>query len=434
MAIPFNTAAQPLIIGGMHRSGTSLTASLFASAGIDLGAELLGVNASNPMGHFEDVGFFSFHRRALVAQGLGSEGYTATARGDVPAALEKEAHDLLAARTRPGTAWGWKDPRTTLFLDFWQERLPDARHVFVFRRPWEVADSLFRRGDDTFTLNPAFALDVWTHYNRLILDFVSRHPARCLVFEISQVIADPDAVVAAVRSRLDVPLAAPDRRYVDSLFSRDDAATRATLVRTLAPEAWRTYLELRDLAGSAAGADAIDRSQPLGECAVLEWARASRAANLAAEAEARIRAETEARVRAEADERLRVEVEERLRAAAAERRRRRSPAVAVRRAGEKLLARIVEASRWLSRPPHLAPADVPRLLPFPRAEAPDIAAEDHGRPSPAAAVWRAGEVVLAGVVAASRRLFRPEPHAPADVPDLIPFPQAAAPRPAKRAA
>lgn len=350
-----DVSARPLLIGGMHRSGTSLTAALFASAGLDIGPELLGANPANPMGHFEDVGFFTFHRRALVAQGLGADGFTATARGTVPIALEQEAHALVAARSRPRVAWGWKEPRTTLFLDFWQQRLPDARHVFVFRRPWEVADSLFRRGDDTFALNPAFALDVWAHYNRLIIDFVHRHPTRCLVFDITQVIADPDAMIDAVRSRLDVPLAAPDRLFHDALFDRDAGPTRATIVRALAPHAWETYLELRDLAGVAGEPEIEPEEARLGECAVLEWARASRAAAQARAAEARIDAEVRAR----------------LATAAAERRRRRSPAALVEWARTRVIGGAVQAARTLFRRARSG-QESPDLLPFPRAATTDV--------------------------------------------------------------
>lgn len=358
-----DVSSRPLLVGGMHRSGTSLTASLFAGAGLDLGPEMLGASPSNPAGHFEDLGFLAFHRRALEALGLCTDGYTDSARGTVPAHLEPEARDLLAARTRPGVAWGWKEPRTTLFLDFWQDRIPDARHVFVFRRPWEVADSLFRRGDDIFALNPAFALDVWTHYNRRIIDFVARHAERCLVFEVSQVIADPAAVIAAVRSRLDVPLAAPGRRYVDELFTRDDAGTRATLVRELAPEAWRTYLELRGLAGCEA--EEPTRDGTLRECAIREWARASSVASRARAVEARIRAELGDRAHAPVDERVRAQNEERRDTAAPERRPRHSPATVVGRVSATLLA----AARWArSHPRPAPPVEAPELLPFPRSE------------------------------------------------------------------
>ena len=140
-----NLSDQPLLIGGMHRSGTSLTASLFASAGLDLGPELLGACEFNPLGHFEDLGFFDLHCRALVAQGLPSEGYTATERAIMPDEFEPEIDDLLSARMERGVAWGWKEPRTILFLDYWRSRLPPARYVFVVRRPWGVADSQIGR-------------------------------------------------------------------------------------------------------------------------------------------------------------------------------------------------------------------------------------------------------------------------------------------------
>lgn len=357
-------AARPLIIGGMHRSGTSLTASLFASAGINLGPELLGANDSNPSGHFEDCGVMRFHARSLAAHGICTEGYTADARGRVPATLAGEALDLLAARQRPGVAWGWKEPRTTLFLDFWQEQLPEARHVFVFRRPWEVADSLFRRGDEAFALNPRFALDVWTHYNRLILDFVGRHPDRCAVFEISQVIANPQRVFAAVRSRLGVPLGRPAQLYNNTLFTHDDHAPRAALVRALAPETWRTYEELRELAGSGAVGEARPRQEmAIGENAVLEWARASRAEVMVrrlAEEQARLRGEEESR-------RLAEDAARRL----AEEQARRRPWVhverAVRHARNVLLRQIGSIVRRLLPEPLPEPRSPgPALLPFPR--------------------------------------------------------------------
>jgi len=339
-----DASARPLLVGGMHRSGTSLTASLVASAGIDLGPELLGANDSNPAGHFEDLGIQDFHCRALVARGLCSEGYTATSQGEVPAALEPRADELLAERMRPGVAWGWKEPRTTLFLDYWQRRLPQARHMFVFRRPWEVADSLFRRGDRTFLENPMFAFDVWAHYNRLILDFARRHPSRCVVFNITQVIADPQRVLAEVRSRLDVPIGRPAARYREELFSLDAGFIRATIVRGVAPEAWQTYVDLCSLAGvtdeltTQAAAEAS-----LGECAVLEWARASRAEADAPEVPA---APATTVCLPFGERRGRV--------------RRRSLAETVRRASARSLARLAAIGR--------------RLLPTRRIAAPDVLA------------------------------------------------------------
>lgn len=269
----------PLVIGGMHRSGTSFTASVFAGAGLDLGPDLLGATDGNARGHYEDTGFLDFHIRALVAQGYGREGYV-TQPCDVPPLLEPVARGLVAERAAGGRPWGWKEPRTTLFLDFWQRIAPDARHVFVFRPPWEVVDSIFRRGDTPFLENPSHALDVWVHYNRLIVDFVRRHPDRCLVFDIGQVIADPAAAVATVSSRLDMPLGDPQACFEPALFTRDESSLHATIVRAASPAACELLDELRSLADVDPRATAVAErcaSATAAACALAEWSRASRA-------------------------------------------------------------------------------------------------------------------------------------------------------------
>ncbi|MEL7418373.1 MAG: hypothetical protein AAGK10_07335 [Cyanobacteria bacterium J06555_3] len=43
-----------IIITGMHRSGTSLTASLLQSAGVYLGDRLMSADSGNAKGYFED--------------------------------------------------------------------------------------------------------------------------------------------------------------------------------------------------------------------------------------------------------------------------------------------------------------------------------------------------------------------------------------------
>lgn len=63
------SADHPLLVYGMHRSGTSLTASLFHAAGVRQGDQLLGANHRNDRGHYEDLGINEFHRTALHAQG-----------------------------------------------------------------------------------------------------------------------------------------------------------------------------------------------------------------------------------------------------------------------------------------------------------------------------------------------------------------------------
>lgn len=223
--------SRPLILAGMHRSGTSLTASLLASAGLHVGDHLLGPGPGNPVGHFEDLGFLEFHRRALREVGDDSDGFSARAVTTLPPDLVTMADALLAERSAAGRPWGWKDPRTTLFLDFWAERAGDARFLFVFRNPAEVADSLFRRGDCFFLDEPMRALSVWRDYNELIITFVTHHPDRCLVVDINDVIKDSHATCERIRSRLGVPLRSPSAVFSADLFGKNCTPRAMAVIR-----------------------------------------------------------------------------------------------------------------------------------------------------------------------------------------------------------
>lgn len=279
-APPHEHSPGPLVICGMHRSGTSLTASLFGGAGVNLGDRLFGPNVGNSLGHFEDVGFLEFHMRALHSLGCNYEGYVTRSLPPLADEFTTEARQIIADRAAAGRLWGWKEPRTTLFLDFWDQLLPDARYVFVFRNPWDVADSLFRRGDAAFVVDPRLAIEIWVAYNRRIADFIHRHPSRCVAFEISQLIADPDNVFEMVRSRLHLRIGSPPDSFRNDLFGRECNLHGSAIVRALVPEAYDVYQRLRCVAGeSAATAEEppVD-AMALAGYAVEEWARASRAA------------------------------------------------------------------------------------------------------------------------------------------------------------
>ena len=70
------------MLGGMHRSGTSLLASLFEGAGVSVGTRLLGSGTGNDVGHFEDLDFQEFHQRALVGKGLSADRLTELRHGE----------------------------------------------------------------------------------------------------------------------------------------------------------------------------------------------------------------------------------------------------------------------------------------------------------------------------------------------------------------
>jgi hypothetical protein len=298
--LPAVEEARPLVITGMHRSGTSLLASLCAGAGVNVGSRLMGASRGNDRGHWEDLDFYEFHARALEANGVGPEGFACADELLVPPAMRDDAARVIAGKAASQTPWGWKDPRTTLFLDFWQSLLPEAVYVFVFRSPWEVADSLFRRGDPIFVRHPAFAVRVWYHYNRSIVNFFLANRSKCVLKEVTQVAANPAAVFAEVREHLGVPVGEPPARFEEPLLQRDDGSLRQDIVAAFQPEAMALYAEMRRLAGfddSASDVPTPCDMATLAEHAIVEWSRAAATTNQArAVAEARLAGEVAARV------------------------------------------------------------------------------------------------------------------------------------------
>ncbi|MEO1623299.1 MAG: sulfotransferase, partial [Cyanobacteria bacterium J06632_3] len=129
---------QPVIITGMHKSGTSLTSSVLQASGVHIGENLMGPGPGNYLGHFEDMELYALHCHALASQGIHMDGWTAQSRVSMPQQFLPRVQNLLEHRQKSPRLWGWKDPRTTLFLDFWKQTLPNAKFVFVYRNPWEV--------------------------------------------------------------------------------------------------------------------------------------------------------------------------------------------------------------------------------------------------------------------------------------------------------
>ena len=190
-----------LVITGMHRSGTSLVAGLAAAGGVDMGAELMPASKGNRQGHFEDLELVRFHEACLERRGAGAL---------LPPAADFEIEQFdheeervaraILARRAGKALWGWKDPRTTLFLPLWDHLLAGAFFVLVYRHPVEVALSLVRRGLDLeVQLDPSTAIQAWTTYNRRLLAFRARSPERCLLWPIAAATRDLGAALAQLR-------------------------------------------------------------------------------------------------------------------------------------------------------------------------------------------------------------------------------------------
>ncbi|MEG3988057.1 glycosyltransferase [Microcoleus sp. S28C3] len=259
-----DTKPSVFIVTGMHRSGTSLTASLFQEVGVDIGKKLVGPADGNVKGHFENVDFVEFHKSVLRSHGIDELGCTFEKTIPVAAEYVEIAKRAIDQNQQTHKHWGWKDPRTTLFLDFWLTLLPEANFICVYRSPWEVVDSLYRRGTDVSLLqNPEMAVKMWVHYNQKVLELYERFPDRCLLANVYPIGNTPELFIERINENFHVNLGAiPGDNFEESLLVNDIVKShRPSLIEKYFPEALELYELLETQAGNLSSESkfAIDR-------------------------------------------------------------------------------------------------------------------------------------------------------------------------------
>lgn len=203
--------AEPVLIVGMHRSGTSMIAKLLQEAGLYLGPEdaLMPPAEENPEGFFEHLDFVRLNDEVLNVAGAGWDcppPSDVNWDADAFAPLRDRA-GALAATLAEHAPWGFKDPRTSLTIPFWRSALGPVRTVSVVRNPLEVVTSLHRRNGFSIALS----LTLWrlyaeriledtapenrltTHYDAYFLE-PGREIARILAFSGIESPPDPEAL------------------------------------------------------------------------------------------------------------------------------------------------------------------------------------------------------------------------------------------------
>lgn len=179
--------SEPLVITGMHRSGTSLVASIMSSMGVFLGSNLIGPGPDNLRGYFEDNDFVAPNKWFLSRRfaELGNGGSTGhhdwgwSTNGLCPPTtndfdeIDKVILPIIASKRELGIPWGWKDPRNIVMADYYEEACPGSTWVVAYREPWEVARSLRNLHGiprNPFVENRSWPLDAYEAHNRKVLE------------------------------------------------------------------------------------------------------------------------------------------------------------------------------------------------------------------------------------------------------------------------
>ena len=179
-----------------------MVARLLHSCGMFLGPEdeLSQPGRDNLGGYFENLRFVKLNEDIMAQFGGGWDDPPSFPTGweftpEVSTFLE-QAEDLMGQFRHHN--WGWKDPRNSLTLPFWQRLIPDLKVVICVRNPVEVARSLFVRGD---SLSPS-QFQLWLTYNRQLLS--ATRPTHRLVTHYQSYFQNPRAELLRVLDWLDL--------------------------------------------------------------------------------------------------------------------------------------------------------------------------------------------------------------------------------------
>jgi hypothetical protein len=202
--------SSPVIILGMHRSGTSALTGSLEQAGLVLG-EVDTASPDNRKGNRESRRLMALHDDLLERN--GGSWHTPPERVQW-APVHRAMRDCYGDLFRERTHWGFKDPRTLLVLTGWLDAFPDATLVGVFRDPLSVARSLHDRNG----IPVAKGLLLWLHYNRILL-WHKNNTQNFTLLEFSDDAADVCMQFSAVAQQLG--LNAPAMTFFDDSMRHD---------------------------------------------------------------------------------------------------------------------------------------------------------------------------------------------------------------------
>lgn len=229
---PAAATSQPIVVLGMHRSGTSLIAQVIEALGAYAGRpdELAPPDMFNPTGYWEHKAVVQLDTDLLEEL---HASWTDVANADV-ARLAPERRAELVARARAASrplegrgAFVVKDPRMALLFPLWREALREPIVVIAWREPAAVARSIAKR--DNRPLLASLAL--WEHYTRTLLRDTEGEPRVIVSYE--ELLADPTRVARELCAQLtalgvrglDVPSDERMRQIIHADFNRSGRDT-----------------------------------------------------------------------------------------------------------------------------------------------------------------------------------------------------------------
>lgn len=219
------------IILGMHRSGTSVTANMLNMAGIPFGDNLIGPAFDNEKGFWEDKDIVDLNERLFSELGIQWDSLnqfslnTENFRSKNFKNLKFEAQDLLKTKFATCDSWGFKDPRASRLMPFWQPIFEDLnlelRYLLPFRLPSEVQASLAARN----RIEELKAQWLWFLYNLNALKHALNEEIFVVSYEL--ILSNPKLATQRLCEKFDIDISRLRTEAIDTFCDQSvDQALR----------------------------------------------------------------------------------------------------------------------------------------------------------------------------------------------------------------
>lgn len=180
-----NFKNEPIIIIGMHRSGTTMVSKMIEELGVFLGARKF---ANNEATFFQKLNSWALLQHDCTVVNVKSfDDKSKELNSFISEAMRYKLSDThfieylglsnflkYKLKKEMPTVWGWKDPKSSITLPIWKMLFPNAKIINIIRNPIDVAQSLKTREDriisklnqyrNSFFKEYIFGKDSYSHY------------------------------------------------------------------------------------------------------------------------------------------------------------------------------------------------------------------------------------------------------------------------------
>ncbi len=151
-----NNKIAPILLSGMHRSGTSMITDILNKCGLIIGNKL---DSNNESLFFQRINIWMM---SLLGSSWDNPKIFDEINEDIKQDIVLQLEKLVRSRANTlyfgwssiikkgsfngiSEPWGWKDPRNTFTENIWREIFPELKTIHIIRHPIDISASLLSR-------------------------------------------------------------------------------------------------------------------------------------------------------------------------------------------------------------------------------------------------------------------------------------------------